>query len=76
MPLTLDDHTGAPGWRQILTVKTDMLADYDCARVKARGHAVQTHHGVVAEALVRDWLQAFLPMSWFSVKWKTVGLKL
>ncbi len=61
MPLPPTDYTGAPGWRQFAARKTEMLAAYDDARLKARGHRVQTHHGNVAEGLVRTWLEGFLP---------------
>jgi len=40
----------------------DKLLDaYDRAKKQAAEDQLQTDHGVVAEALVRDWLQAFLP---------------
>jgi hypothetical protein len=38
-----------------------MLAEYDQALTHAREQAVPTHHGVVGEAAVRDWLGTFLP---------------
>jgi hypothetical protein len=38
-----------------------MLADYDQAKTHSSEQQVQTHHGVVGEAAVRDWLNGFLP---------------
>jgi Domain of unknown function (DUF6602) len=38
-----------------------MLAEYDLALVHAKEQVVSTHHGVVGEAAVRNWLQTFLP---------------
>jgi hypothetical protein len=48
-------------WQQFLLARRDMLNEYDRARVHAETQAVQTHHGVVGEAAVRDWLSTFLP---------------
>ncbi len=49
------------GWRQVLTARKKMLDAYDRARDQARSHAVETYHGNVAEAVVRNWLAGFLP---------------
>lgn len=38
-----------------------ILDEYDQAKKQANEDQVKTDHGVVAEALVRDWLAAFLP---------------
>ena len=38
-----------------------MLAQYNQALLHAKEQPVQVHHGVVAEASVRDWLGTFLP---------------
>lgn len=38
-----------------------MLAEYDSALTHARAQVVSVHHGVVAEAAVRNWLSSFLP---------------
>jgi len=38
-----------------------MLDEYDRAAIHASEQPVSTHHGVVGEAAVRDWLQNFLP---------------
>jgi len=38
-----------------------MLAEYDLALAHAKEQVVATHHGVVGEAAVRDWLANFLP---------------
>lgn len=48
-------------WTQFLTARNDLLAQYDQAIVHAREQTVITHHGVVAEAAVRAWLERFLP---------------
>ena len=38
-----------------------MLDTFDAGKRKAKGHEVQTYHGLVAEAVFRDWLSEFLP---------------
>ena len=48
-------------WQQFLTARRELLARYDEALAHARSQAVATHHGVVGEAAVRDWLARFLP---------------
>jgi hypothetical protein len=48
-------------WQQFLVARKELLEQYDQAMVYAKGQAVATHHGVVAEAAVRDWLDRFLP---------------
>src|SRR5579871_5682552 len=48
-------------WQQFLLGQRAMLAEYDRARVHAQTQVVQTHHGNVAEAAIRDWLGSFLP---------------
>ena len=53
--------SGAQGWRQFLTARKSMLDAYDRARTQARAHQVETHHGRVAEAEFRRWLESFLP---------------
>jgi len=52
---------GVPGWRQFSTAKDEMLAAYDLARTKAKGHQVEVDHGRCGEAEVRRWLTEFLP---------------
>jgi len=49
------------GWKQILTARKEMLDAFDSARTKAGSHEVETYHGRVAEAEVRQWLSRFLP---------------
>jgi len=49
------------GWKQFITARDEMLAAYDKARVLSDKRAVQTGHGVVAEAEFRKWLINFLP---------------
>jgi hypothetical protein len=51
----------AQGWRQFLTSRKEMLDAYDRAREKAKSHEVETFHGKVAEAELRNWLSTFLP---------------
>jgi hypothetical protein len=48
-------------WQQFLVARRELLARYDEARTHAMGQPVATHHGVVAEAAVREWLTRFLP---------------
>jgi hypothetical protein len=48
-------------WQQFLIARRQLLARYDEALEHARGQAVATHHGVVGEAAVREWLARFLP---------------
>jgi len=48
-------------WAQFLIARRELLAQYDQAMVHAKEQTVVTHHGVVAEAAVRDWLGRFLP---------------
>lgn len=48
-------------WQQFLVARSRILARYDAAREHARTQPVKTHHGVVGEAVVRDWLAEFLP---------------
>lgn len=49
------------GWKQILTARKKILDAYDNAREKSKGHRVETFHGRVAEASIREWLSSFLP---------------
>jgi hypothetical protein len=48
-------------WEQFLIGKRSMLAQYDQAVAHSKEQVVATHHGVVAEAAIRDWLSSFLP---------------
>src|SRR5688572_27344416 len=48
-------------WKQFLVGRRSILDEYDRALAHARTQPVQTHHGVVAEAAVRNWLATFLP---------------
>lgn len=41
--------------------RSKLLDAYDLAKKQTINDQVKTDHGVVAEALVRDWLRAFLP---------------
>lgn len=45
------------GWKQFLTGRDEMLAEYDRARVHSSKRAVQAGHGNVAETAFRKWLQ-------------------
>lgn len=49
------------GWKQFLVARDEMLSTYDRARELSKKRAVQTKHGVVAEAEFRKWLSNFLP---------------
>jgi hypothetical protein len=53
--------TYSAAWQQFLVAKRAMLAEYDQAMAHSKEQAVQTHHGLVGEAAVRDWLETFLP---------------
>jgi hypothetical protein len=48
-------------WTQFLSAKRAMLAEYDRALAHSKEQVVSTHHEVVGEAAVRDWLGTFLP---------------
>jgi hypothetical protein len=48
-------------WQQFLIAKRAMLDEYRRAREHSKQLPVQTHHGVVGEAVFRDWLKTFLP---------------
>jgi hypothetical protein len=48
-------------WEQFLVGRRLMLAEYEQAKVHAHNLPVQTHHGLVAEAAFRGWLESFLP---------------
>jgi hypothetical protein len=52
---------GRQGWEQLLTWKKEILDAFDRGRRYARGHEVETYHGLVAEAHFRNWLGEFLP---------------
>jgi hypothetical protein len=49
------------GWRQILTSRKEILDAYDTALALAKGHEVETFHGVAVEGKFRSWLEGFLP---------------
>jgi hypothetical protein len=59
MPEETERYSAA--WQQFLVAKRRMLDAYDRAQTHAKAQVVQTHHGVVGEAAVRDWLKTFLP---------------
>jgi len=48
-------------WQQFLIARKAILDEYDQAVTHSMPLAVHTHHGVVAEAAIRDWLGTFLP---------------
>jgi len=51
-------HIGAEAF---LAQRDYLLAQYDHAKKQAVDDPVRTEHGVVGEAIVREWLQVFLP---------------
>jgi hypothetical protein len=59
MPQKNDEYSAA--WKQFLVARSGILAAYDRALAHSRDQVVSTHHGVVGEAAVRDWLASFLP---------------
>ena len=59
--VTSPRNLGAGAWDQFLIGKRNMLAEYRRAQEHSAALKVQTHHGNVAEAAVRSWLEAFLP---------------
>lgn len=52
---------GIQGWKQFLSGRQRMLAEFDRAKTQSESRKVKTHHGNVAEAQFRDWLSSFLP---------------
>lgn len=59
--MTEKDEKYSAAWPQFLVAKRAMLDAYDRATAHSKDQVVQTHHGVVGEASVRDWLESFLP---------------
>ena len=55
-------HFGSVGWRELLRVRQDLLDKYDRAKELSVSRPVQTEHGNVDEAAVREWLETFLPL--------------
>ncbi|MFZ2634279.1 MAG: hypothetical protein WA081_17835 [Desulfosalsimonadaceae bacterium] len=56
--LRLKNHIGVDSF---FAERAKILDTYDQAKKQANEDQVKTDHGIVAEALVRDWLRAFLP---------------
>lgn len=59
-----NNHRGAGGtsaWEQLDGQRHDLLAPFDAAKRKGKGHIVRVHHGRVAEGVFRKWLGSFLP---------------
>jgi hypothetical protein len=50
------------GWKQFLASRRELLDAYDHARERARLHAVEVHHGRVAEAKLRSWYYGDTPV--------------
>jgi hypothetical protein len=59
---TPGEHYGSVGWRELLRVRRDLLDKYDSAKEYNASRPVQTEHGNVGEATVREWLRTFLPL--------------
>ncbi len=53
--------TWSAAWSQFYNQKRRLLTDYRLARQDHVGRPVQTEHGRTAEALIRQWLEVFLP---------------
>ena len=66
--MNLDEETGrllgTQGWQQLLTCKKELLDAFDRARQHSRAHEIETYHGIVAEAQLRNWLSDFLPQKY------------
>lgn len=52
------------GWKQFLIGRKKILDSYNNAKVFSQSHKVQTSHGNVAEAELREWLINFLPIKY------------
>ncbi|MGC2330796.1 MAG: DUF6602 domain-containing protein [Candidatus Acidiferrales bacterium] len=61
MPIDKNNQRYSAAWSQFLVARRGMLAEYDRALAHSKELTVSTHHGVVGEAAVRDWLGTFLP---------------
>ncbi|GGI66935.1 hypothetical protein GCM10007978_00170 [Shewanella hanedai] len=53
--------TGMFGWKQFDRNRKDILAEFDRAIELIEDRPVKTEHGDALEAIVRKWLQEFLP---------------
>ena len=49
------------GWKQFLTNRQRLLNSFDVARRQCDLYKIQTFHGEVGEAELRNWLKEFLP---------------
>jgi len=58
MPIKRLKHIGVDSF---FAERKKLLDAYDHAKQQANEDQVKTDHGIAAEALVRDWLRAFLP---------------
>lgn len=56
-----DDKYGFFGWKEILSVRNDLLREFDSAKEKNQSRRVRTSHGNAGEAEIRRWLAKFLP---------------
>jgi|SRR5579871_359937 len=52
---------GTVGWQEFASNRSQILAEYDLAKVQEASRPVQTEHGVTGEAAIRQWLGNFLP---------------
>src|SRR5262245_32291332 len=52
---------GTSGWEQLMGQRKELLDAFDAGKRKSKAHEVETYHGVVADAVLRQWLGEFLP---------------
>ncbi len=57
----LADCFGQHGWREFLSNRQQLLAEYDRSREQTTNRPVKVAHGVAFEAAVRRWFSEFLP---------------
>ncbi len=55
------DRYGMVGWQEFASNRSQILAGYDSAKAQESSRPVKTQHGVTGEAVIRQWLSAFLP---------------
>ena len=56
-----EGYRASPGAWEFLEEKHKMLSDFDSAREQIEKRPVKTEHGVVGAAVLRGWLERFLP---------------
>ncbi|MGE0566465.1 MAG: DUF6602 domain-containing protein [Bacteroidia bacterium] len=59
--MSKNDLYGYFGWKEFLSNRSDILADFRSAKEKNQNKPVHTEHGIAGEASIRKWLGEFLP---------------